>query len=653
MALLAAGGATFAKEHQPVKLRKWQAKATETAVINYSKGRKLFVTEACTGAGKTRHGVETAVELMKSKAVDLVIILTPSIATRSGWKDAFNKARTSLSTIKVTDDNEFPLDTNVWVTTYSGYEAVQRALATAPISLGVFTVVDEYHHAEQDAAWGSAVEALGGIANHALFLSGTPWKQSGYCPLLVSESNIHGKPYYSSGDIRVSPDFVHDYSSDLIAGEDRATHWVAFKLLPSIFTHKDGRKEEFELPGLEAMSPQERLQWEEKAAKDKTPLGKHVKIEDNMLSGSRNAKELLAESVALLAKCRSDTYQACSQSDLPVMLVVAQNINAAKKLAEYIETRWELKTVVIVSEDQRSHELLDKVKSKCADNAPDKPDVIVSVGMISEGVDIPQIKVIAYLSAVLTTLYLVQVIGRALRRMFVPSRKGFADSHPSQITAHFVGLAHPKICYVASKIEEQMGDAQAVKSEGGESKEKSESTPTEGTADTTDERLNLLRGQLNGEKWQEAIEGLKAHEKASECFLDNAWCAYVLGLALNGDKGSREKAMALTSDMCKCLGVNYADIWQHVSAKADHSLSYDQEQKLLRKQAQYLTNIIRWKCKPFGEMPENDKAFMAVRSTLNRIAGFPRGLGFAKATLDHKRAWIKSAEEVVKAGEVK
>lgn len=636
-----------------MKLRKWQAKATQSAVTSYNKGRKLFVTEACTGAGKTRHGVETAVELMKSKSVDLVIVLTPSIATRSGWKDAFNKARALLPSLRVTDDNEFPVDTNVWVTTYSGYEAAQKALATAPVRYGVFTVVDEYHHAEQDAAWGIAVETLGGIAKHSLFLSGTPWKQSGFCPLLVDQTNIAGNSYYDSGDIRVNPDFVHDYSKDLIAGEDRATHWVAFKLLPSIFTHKDGAKEEFRLPDLENMNPQERLEWEEKSSKDRTPLGRHVKIEDNMLTGSRNAKELLSESIALLAKCRADTYQACSQSDLPIMLVVAQNVKAARNLADYIEEVHELKTVVIVSEDQRSHEVLEKTRAQCADNSPDKPDVIVSVGMISEGVDIPQIKVIAYLSAVLTTLYLVQVIGRALRRMYVPSKKGFADSHPSQITAHFVALAHPKICYVASKIEQQMSDAQAAKKGGGEGGDGPEPTPVEGTADTTDERLDLLRGQVNGAQWQEAIEGLKANEKASECFLDNAWCSYVLGLALNGDESSKQKAMDLTRDMCNCLGINYQDIWQHVSTKADHSLSYDQEQKLLRKQAQYLTNIIRWKCKPFCDDPENDKAYMTVRSALNRIAQFPRGLGFAKASLEQKRQWIKAAEKVVKAGEIK
>jgi len=635
-----------------VNLRKWQAKATDTAVINYSKGRKLFVTEACTGAGKTRHGVETAVDLMKSKSVDLVIVLTPSIATRSGWKDAFNKARTSLPEIRVTDDNEFPIDTNVWVTTYSGYEAAQKALTTAPVRLGIFTVIDEYHHAEQDAAWGTAVEALGGLAKHALFLSGTPWKQSGFCPLLVGQSNIHGKPYYDSGEIRVSPDFAHDYSNDLRAGEDRATHWVNFRLLPSIFTYDDGKIEEFALPDLENMSNQERLEWEEKAAKDKTPLGKHVKIDDNMLTGRGNAKELLAESVALLGKCRADTYQACSQRDLPIMLVVAQNIKAARNLADYIEEIHELKTVVIVSEDQRSHEVLEKTRAQCADNSPDKPDVIISVGMISEGVDIPQIKVIAYLSAVLTTLYLVQVIGRALRRMFVPSRKGFADSHPSQITAHFIALAHPKICYVASRIEQQMSDAKAAKGEGGDGGGGSELKPVKGTADTTDERLNFLRGQINGAQWKEAIEGLKMQEKASECFLDNAWCAYVLGLALNGDKNSQQKAMGLTQDMCECLGINFHEIWQHVSTKADHNLSYDQEQKLYRKQAQYLTNIIRWKCKPFCDDPENDKAYMTVRSALNRIAQFPRGLGFAKASLEQKRQWIKAAEKVVEAGEI-
>lgn len=629
-----------------MKLRKWQAEATEAAVLSFKKGRRHWVTEACTGAGKTRHGCETAVALLKSSQTDLIIVLTPTIATKNSWKAGLGK---SGGIIRATDDTAFPIDTNAWVSTYGGYEAIKAALVSHPIRKGILLIVDEYHHAEEDASWGIAVASLGEIAKHVLFLSGTPWRRSGLIPLLSSESNSKAQPYYEEGSNRVQADYVHDYKTDLRSNGDRATTLVQFDLYPSIFTcSKTGKQELLSKPDFDAMSEAELKEWEEEAAKSTLTLGKHVRISDPLLTGNKLAKQIIAWSVQMLEKSRAETYHHCQLTDLTVMLVVAQNIKEAKYARDYIQEVYGLRAEMIVSEAVDSNERLEQIRQKCQDNTRDKPDVIVSVGMISEGVDIPQIKVIAYLSAVLTTLYLIQVIGRALRRISVGSDR-FADSNLHDTLAYVAAPAHPKICYVARNIEKAIADATKAAGGGGDGEGGEAPEPVTGTVDTTDDVLNILRGQEQGTQWREIVEQMRENSKASDCYLDSNWCDYVLGLALRGTKEATEKAQQLAHEMCECLGVDFAALWGRVADSSETTLSYDQEQKLLRRQAQYLTNLVRWKCRPFADIEDNEIAYQRVRSHLNRTSGIG-SIGFPKASLVQKKAWIRCAEAILKAG---
>lgn len=650
--MLVADGATFAKGHRPVKLRNWQAKATEACVLSYKRtNRKVWVTEACTGAGKTRHGCEVAAQLLAAEMVDLVIVLTPTIATKTGWKESLGKVGRDL--IQATDDTSFPVDTNTWVSTYGGLESIKDALKERTIRKGILLLVDEYHHAEEEATWGKAVATLGAIAKHALLLSGTPWRRNGFIPLLNGEVNSHGEPYYKDESTRVNADFVHDYKADLREGGDRATTLVYFDLMASVFTNaKDGKQEQLLNPDFKEMTDEEIAEWEEAASKCATPLGKHVRIKDPTLADNKLAKEIISWCVGKLAVSREAAYRSCGQRDLTVMLLVAQSVGEARLLANYVQEMHGLRTEVVVSEDERSNERLEGIRQKCKENAADKPDVIVSVGMVSEGVDIPQIKVIGYLSAILTTLYLVQVIGRELRRISTGDNR-YADQGLHDTVAYFAAPAHPKICYVAKKIEEKIADCLAASGGGdGGGDEGPKPEPVKGTVDITGDHLGVLRGQVGDDtQWHEVIEAMRDNPRAADCFLDSAWCEYVLGLALRGDRASADRAQELAHEMCGCLGVEFDQLWGRVSSSADSPISYDQEQRLLRKQAQYLTNLIRWRCKPFSEIDENERAYMEVRSFLNRASGIAQqNLSFPKASLVLKKKWINCAQALLEKG---
>ena len=455
MALRVADGAISLNLHRLImNLRKWQQQAINACLPQFAKERKLFVIEACTGSGKSLCSATAALKLLEDNKVDLVVVLTPNCGTRLGWKKTFDSLRVNGHRVNVTDDTNFPVYTNVWVSTYAGYGKVEEALYSRPVS-GVVAIIDEFHHPADTAEWGKAVDNLVGLCDHAIFLSGTPWKREGRIAVLCDQKNIHGENYYHEQG-RIRADFVYNYADDLREPKTRGTVPVKFKFWDSFWRSDDGKASELykDLPMFPTDEWETIEEWEEWAKKCDKPLGRHLHFDiDNESPGKNETiRRIIDESLTLLSKTRKDIQLSCGQQNASVMLCVAKGMKDARKIAEYIqEIRPSYRVSVVVSDDNNGAKKLEKIAKQCKENAADKPDVIVSVGMISEGVDIPQIKVVAYLSAIITVLYFIQVIGRAIRR--IPIGKGeYADQIPSSTVAYVVAPAHPKLRYIARNI---------------------------------------------------------------------------------------------------------------------------------------------------------------------------------------------------------
>jgi superfamily II DNA or RNA helicase len=189
-----------------LKLRKWQVEAGQAAIERFRAGNRIFVTEACTGAGKTLHGCDVMNRLRLQGMADLVVVMTPSIATRLGWVERLNAIG-----FNATDRPELfsTADFDAIVITYGGVAAVDRALYLRPVHRGIASVVDEYHHGEEDASWGAAIARVEQISSSMLFLSGTPWRSNGQIAVLAQHCNRYGQPYYQ-GD-RVKADFAYTF----------------------------------------------------------------------------------------------------------------------------------------------------------------------------------------------------------------------------------------------------------------------------------------------------------------------------------------------------------------------------------------------------------------------------------------------------------
>lgn len=613
-------------------LRQWQDYAKSECLKYFALGKRVWVQEAVTGAGKTTFAVETALDYYGSKEVDLIIVLTPSLATLNGWLDSFSK------NLNATSGPSYPADTQVWVSTYAGYKNIIAELGECNRRInGYLLIADEYHHAEREACWGQAVTKLGRAAKNVLMLSGTPWKTKGTIALVDEEVNINGHPYYGADGIIV-PDNSYKYSKDLAQHDkDRATVPVHFTFVPAKTTdEKTGRT--YELPLDDPKN------WRKYANKDcDESLGRYVAVEtsDYKLKDSDVGRTLIAEGFSWLNYSRNQIEQSTNVEDLSIMLIVCRTIPEARIVESYVRNKYKVDTEVIASDDTTSAERLEKIKIACRQGSHARPDVIVSVGMISEGVDIPAIKVIVYMSAIITMLYLMQLLGRSMRRIFINGK--YADPTPNRTLAYFVAPAHPYIMWFASQVENDITEAWKELASRGEFVEKPDQEKKEAPrykTEVTGESAHVCRNNFI-EKVQlfGIIDIVLNQPQAADFLVNTAWRDYLVSLIIDG-KG--KDVELVVKQKCQEMNLDYEKISQPESTNREST--YDQKSKLASKDAQDRVKTIRYKCEPYITMAD-DKAFPKVWNMLAKKAQIKK---FIDATLEEKERFINVAESCIR-----
>ena len=188
------------------------------------------------------------------------------------------------------------------------------------------------------------------------------------------------------------------------------------------------------------------------------------------------AKQILAKVKDELIKARK-SYK----WDGIMALVVAKNKSQAYKIKDYLVDVLGLRAEVIVSKTREDSRDLQKAAARIShinrelqNERPNVPDVIVSVGIFTEGVDVPAIKVIGYLSPKTTLLCLTQTAFRALRRVRIPEsmKANYAgrmffdpDTTGNEVGwgGVFIAPAHPLVNYFALRMEEDVKKAQYKK----------------------------------------------------------------------------------------------------------------------------------------------------------------------------------------------
>lgn len=615
-------------------LRKWQ----QLAQFEYNKVVKkqsIFVVEVCPGGGKTFFAVHTAAAQFVQNAIDYVIAIAPSLIVCDGWlSTASSLGFRALTSNSLTQN--FAADVNFRIATY---QSSLKTIENLPPRSRVLVICDEYHHAEDGKDWGDRLQVIKesiGSRVQFLFLSGTPWRTRGYIAML--RENGYYQPDEQLGGEVVKPDFSYTYKEDL-ESETRATTAASFYFYTSVRTDKkSGQVERLISPSDQFTSADIAKQEEECPCP--YSLGKHVSIEDARLSNNTAAQEMIFDACDKLHAVQA------KYSEKILMLVVAKSITEARRICEYIIENHDLNAVVIASDDPESAKKLKQIKTQLASGSKLKthrttPDVIVSVGMVSEGVDIPHIKVIVYLSAILTLLYLIQVLFRGARRVPRSGKQGYCDdSKTFDWGVHFYHIAHPKIVWASHYIEKQIPDVY-VPNQSDDSEDsledlerltrKASSSDWQEVVDGEIDRSVVFRGQYIEAQFKNIVDFLVEADQPAFC--DSNWRDSIINKYMELPDLAKKEIDDILA--------NYDPDLELDTVKTVQQPTYEDVLQKLKRKAQRLRGKIRHSLPSLKKVDDN-VAFREVSRHINKKAGFK----FSEATLEQKYQWVETAEQI-------
>ncbi|CAH8242313.1 DEAD/DEAH box helicase [Vibrio aestuarianus] len=350
-------------------LRVWQKECSERALRKFKDNHRHFFCQATPGAGKTVLAATIASRLLQDDMVDLVLCFSPSLTVSDGIKKTFS------NTLNCTFNGG--LGSIGQSLTYQSIQFLSDEFWQTLRNRRVFVVFDEIHHCsgtdvENANVWGQQVlTKIQGLATYTLAMSGTPWR-SDALPIVLGE--------YSDPEGQLQVDYQYTLKQAIA---DKVCRSPKLVLVDNehLSVISDEKVESFS-------SILEML--------------KQTKTSYQSVIHNQDAMEyLLGLGCKKLAELRSQSPGAGG-------LVVASSVQHAQNIVKILSQKYS-QTVSIVT--YRHEEPLAEIERYRRSHT----QWIVSVGMISEGTDIPRLQVCCHISSVKTELYFRQVLGRILR----------------------------------------------------------------------------------------------------------------------------------------------------------------------------------------------------------------------------------------------
>jgi len=325
---------------------------------------------AAPGAGKTRPALELARAHLKSGEATSVLVACPTGPLTRQWARAASRLGIELAV-----DAPSPRPPRGFDGVAVTYARVAKAPGRWERAAGARTLVvaDEAHHLGEELAWGQAfARALGGCARW-LLLSGTPFRSDA--------TPIPGVRYDPEG--LAQPDVSYSYAEAVVDGICRPVCFVTFDGTLSWRSGDEVIESSFET----VLTPREASRRYRTAISTDLPDG---------------LPRILREADGRLRTLRNDGHPDAGG------LVIAADSAHARRIAALLREATGQRPLVVLHTEPRAAE-----KLAAFTNARDP--WIVAVNMVSEGVDIPRLRVGVYATAAKTPLVFRQIIGRFVR----------------------------------------------------------------------------------------------------------------------------------------------------------------------------------------------------------------------------------------------
>lgn len=352
-----------------MKLRHWQAECIAQAYGQYQAGQSHFLCLATPGAGKTKMAALLARQLLDQGLIDLVVCFAPSVIVADDF-------RVELE-VQTGQRMDGLLGSRGRTMTYQAMLSLADNFWALFSRHRVFVIFDEIHHCaghkqETANAWGEKILCeIQGRAAYTLALTGTPWR-SDRIPIVLSRYCLESQKIHC------------DYQ---------------YGLYQSIQDHVC-----------------------------RTP--KFIVIDNDHITVNEGCTSRQFSSIKMVLEESHCAYQQLLEHDALIGYIVQK---ANKKLDELRKAVPNAGGLIVAASVAHAHQISRLLKKTLNENAliatyceDDATHVIrqfkvgtqkwiISVGMISEGTNIPRLHVCCYLTRVKTELYFRQVLGRVLR----------------------------------------------------------------------------------------------------------------------------------------------------------------------------------------------------------------------------------------------
>lgn len=376
--------------------REWQLEALDPIVARIKRDRAATVS-AAPGAGKTVFAGLVFDALREADLIDRLVVLTPRRTLVDQWADALFHARHIQ--LKPNGPMERKSQHGV-VMTYSALLPadsvnLQRRLASGPGSRTLL-VLDEVHHVGEPAdggtqpAWARSVADFAGTVDRDLHvagvlnMSGTMWRSK-------ATERISTVRYRTleAGTLESMVDYEVPAERLIYAGELRALDL-------------------FRLDAQVQISDLQSLQVADSRLADLDEPATRVTV--SALSSNTDWQKAFVESVLHRLEVASRSLD----NHHVKALIVAARQQDARAFAVEVNRQMQARGLrplaeVAVSDDTDAVAVLARFKRE------QRSGVLCTVDMAGEGYDCPDIAVVGYATNKLTTLYVRQVVARAMR----------------------------------------------------------------------------------------------------------------------------------------------------------------------------------------------------------------------------------------------
>jgi superfamily II DNA or RNA helicase len=383
-------------------LRAWQAAAL--GALRAHEGTS-FLASATPAAGKTTFGLRVAHEMLAAGRVERVVIAGPTTHICRQWAADAARYGIDLEPNRPNSEGREPADRHGIAITYQTIAAGPRTHERG-CARPTLLIADEPHHMGEQAAWGARSRQAFGEARFRLLLSGTPFR---------SDSNPIPWVSYDADGVSQA-DYAYGYTDALLDGVCR----------PITFQPFDGE--------MEWMSDGRRRRATFATVIPRTEDARRLRTA--LAPGGDWMTEVLRDADARLSAVRKSGHRDAGG------LVIAADKEHAQAIAARLE-RIAVERPEVVTSDEPD------ASARIAAFSAGSRRWLVSVLMVSEGVDIPRLRVGVYATAARTELFFRQVIGRFVRRTPAPKAQ----------MSYLLMPADGRLKALAARVEEERNHA--------------------------------------------------------------------------------------------------------------------------------------------------------------------------------------------------